>query len=221
MIRSVIMIFCVFCVATVMAEALGLMFLWSRGQLSSDTLNEIHVALAGEGQFADEAGEEADHIQPSNEDIMNERTFRIIGLSSREEELDTLKSMVDASADDLSVQQEQFKNQQEEFEQRLADLNDSITSESADQGRGILLAMSPADAVAHLMQSETENNIVLLKGMSEKAIAKILQQFVKGDNDQQKRGREIFEAISRGEPLISSIEEMNEKLSPKVPTIQP
>lgn len=52
--RSLVMIVCVFCVATLMTEALGLAYLWYRGQLTPAALTEISAVLRGEERFEDE-----------------------------------------------------------------------------------------------------------------------------------------------------------------------
>ena len=78
--------------------------------------------------------------------------------------------------------------------------------------------MSPDDAVENLMQLDLEENIVLLKGMPEKQIAKILQEFLKGKDEQLERGWQIFEAISRGEPSKKLIDAARQQLTQGIST---
>jgi hypothetical protein len=48
MIRTPIVVICIFCVATILSEVVGLGFLWYRGQLASETIAEIRVSLSGQ-----------------------------------------------------------------------------------------------------------------------------------------------------------------------------
>jgi hypothetical protein len=64
------------------------------------------------------------------------------------------------------------------------------------------------------MQLSLDQDVVLMKGMPEKTIAKILKEFqtsgepniVDGKDPAAERGRQIFEALSRGEPSRSLLE---------------
>ena len=108
MIRSLTVIICIFCVATILSEAVGLGFLWSRGQLSLETIAEIRVILSGEyGELAE--GELDDETYyPSNEDIVKQRSISIMNFNNREKELGLMKSMVDENAMSFSKKQEDF-----------------------------------------------------------------------------------------------------------------
>lgn len=216
--RSGLIIFSVFCVATLASEVLGLAFLWYRGQLTPETLKEIRVALTGEAQ--DELGidEEERNSQPSIDDVLARRSMGILELNTRQTELDLLKNMIDAEKDDLKTQADAFKAMKESFETQLSQLNANAASESTQRAQGILLALSPADAVENLMQISLEENIVLLKSMPEKEIAKILQEFFKGEKEQSERGRQIFGAISQGEPAKKLIDKAGQQLTQKPST---
>jgi hypothetical protein len=64
------------------------------------------------------------------------------------------------------------------------------------------------------MQLPLDQDVVLMKGMPETTIAKILKEFqasgepsvVDGKDAPAERGRQIFEALSRGEPSRSLLE---------------
>ena len=145
----------------------------------------------------DEAGKQD---QPSIEDVAEDRTMRILELSTREEELALLKSNVNRKRKELIADQDGFKKQKEGFEKDLKELDKAASSEATEQTRGILLALQPADAIDILMGLTIKENVVLLKGMPEKSTAKILQQFLIGDDDEKKRGQEVFKEISKGTP---------------------
>lgn len=213
MIRAGVVLVCVFCVATLLAEASILAYLWSRGQLTPETLKDIRILLTGQVQDDADMLEQRQKSMPSTEDIVRERTMRILELGAREDELTLLKTVLNESGDQVLKQRQNFEELKKEFEDRLTKLNDDITSEATEQSRAILLALPPRDAVSNLMSLELEANIVLLKGMPEKSIAKILQEFAKGPPEEQKRGLDIFEAISQGKPAAMLIDETTDSLS--------
>jgi hypothetical protein len=76
--------------------------------------------------------------------------------------------------------------------------------------------MASSDAVEKLMQLKLEESVALLKGMPEKTIAKILQEFESDPADPARiqRGHEIFEAISRGEPNSTLVRTAAEQFAP-------
>ena len=175
-------------------------FLWYRGQLTSASIADIRLVLTGDDGDSFDIDESAKQDQPSIEDVAEDRTMRILELSTREEELAMLKSIVTGKRKDLDTDQDGFKAQKEGFEKELKELEKTAVSEATEQTRGILLALQPADAIDSLMGLAIEENVVLLKGMPEKSTAKILQQFLIGDDDEKKRGQEIFKEISQGNP---------------------
>jgi len=222
--RSLLTVLCVFSVATLLSEGLGVAFLWYRGQLTGETLKEIRLVLSGEDQSAFGDVDELENDQPSVDDVVRDRSLRILGLISRENELSILRTMVDAKATSLSKQQEEFDRKAEEFDKRLEQLNADINSKAAKSSRGILLALPAADAVGNLMTLELPQNIVLLKGMPDKSVAKILREFFRVDETKYpgaaKRGYEIFKGISDGEPLKKLIDDTNIQLSAEGPPVR-
>jgi len=200
MTRSLIVVICIFCVATILSELVGLGFLYYRGQLTSETIAEIRVLLSGQfGEFS-ESEQDEETYYPSSEDVVKQRSISVMDFNNREKELAILKSLIDENAMSFSKQQEELERKQTEFDKKLAILDEQIVSEGAEQARGVLVKLTPSDAVLYLMELDLQENIMLLKGMPEKKIAEYQEEFLKGDQKQVKRGHEIFEAISRGEP---------------------
>ena len=206
MIRSAVAVFCVVCVATIATEALGLALLWQRGQLTAETLHDIRLVLSG-GLSATASDERpGDRTVPTSDDVMTARIVRLFDLATREDELARIKAMLTERAEELSKQQQALAAQRQEFEAELQRLRDATQSEAADQARGVLVALPPADAVAGLMSLPLDENIRLLSGLPEKSIAKILKEFLQGGDEQAARGRQIFEALSRGQPMSAAID---------------
>ncbi len=213
MMRSVLVILGVFSVATLFAEVAGVAILWQRKQLTAESVKEIRLILTGEDQDVFIADEEADSSRPSSKDIVRERSMRILDLGTREQELSILTSMIDNKASNLSTLQQSFDKQRNEFEERLQQLNESITAESAEQARGILLKLPETNAVTNLMGLELQQNIALLQGMTEKDIARILEQFATGTTEQAERGQEIFQSLSKGAEPKSLVDDAIQRLS--------
>ncbi len=213
MIRSVLLVFAVFCVGTVLTEALAVGVLWSRGQLDSAVLHDIRDILAGQTleELRVDEDEAADDV--SVEEVMQARTRRILELTTRETELATIKSMIQESRNRVIADLEALRKLKQDFEQQLAALNEQMVADSAEQARGILLALPPEDAVRSLMELELDEALRLVKGMPEKSIAKLASEFFQGTPDQVQRGIDLFEAITRGDPARALIEQARKDLA--------
>jgi hypothetical protein len=213
MMRSMGMIIGACCVATVLSEAIGLGLLWSRGQLTASTVRDIRAVLSGQDLAAAAVDEEMQRVDLSRDDVVRERSMRVLELNSLQNELTVLKGMVDSRKTSLLAEQKAFLKQKEDFEKTLAAIDAQRTSAAAEQARAVLLAMPPADAVTTLMRLNLEENVVLLKEMPEKKIAALLKSFAEGnDGPKVTRGQEVFEALSRGEPARGQIREAARKL---------
>ncbi len=210
------------CSTLVAAELTGLFLLWRHGMISQHHLQEIKLVLTNRAT-ADER--EADIEQkpqyPSAQEVAQARAVKILNLDKRESELTTLKGMADAKQKELESLQLQIRSRRKEFEDELARIEATITSASTEQARGVLLALPPKDAMLQLMQLSLDQCVVLMKGMPEKTIAKILKEFqttltlppdAAGDRKDTppERGRKIFEALSRGEPSLSLVEKQRQ-----------
>jgi hypothetical protein len=201
----------VFCVATVLSAMAGAALLWSRGQLTSTTFAEIRVILVGGEPEAIAGDEELDRTQPSSDDVTRERSLAILGLSSREEQLQILNDMIEKKRKALLDDEKAFENAQQAFEQQLAELRKKQSDEATEKARAIILAMTPADAVNHMMELDLTQCVVLMTDMPEKKAATILQEFFIANgprNDERvERGHQILIAIGAGEPVKKLIDE--------------
>lgn len=206
--RTLILILCVFSIGTLSSQAIGVAFLWSRGRLTAQTLQDIRQVLSGVPVEEIDPAEDEKKAQLSREEVMRQRIQRILELGAREQELGVLKKMISDDGRRLIEDQIAFERQKRSFQQQLEDLNTRTAAAATEQARGILLAMPPADAVANLMPLELEENILLLQGMPEQSIAKILQEFYRGGDKHRERGEEIFKAIALGEPTKSLIDRL-------------
>lgn len=202
------------CAAVVASQGCGLAILWSKGRLTRDVWRDVcEVVLHGTPQEQTVATDEPEQEHLSTEEVMQKRIKAILDLESREGELALLKHIVSQQADQLVAEQAGFVRQKKEFEDRLAKLDEETATQAVEQARGILAALPPADGVRNLMSLDLSENVVILQGMPEKTVAKILQQFARGDDPQQERGRKIFEAIEQGAARRDLVEDLRRRLT--------
>jgi hypothetical protein len=186
--------------------------------ISGHHLREIRLVLTNRNldEDTDPAVESRPEF-PSTQQTTQARTVKVLNLDKRESELVTLKEMADGKREDLETRQQQFHAQRKAFEDDLARIEAEITSAGTEQARGVLLALPPRDAVRQLMHLSLADDVVLMKGMPEKTVAKILKEFqatpptaadATADRKETpaERGRLIFEALSRGEPARTLLE---------------
>jgi hypothetical protein len=208
------------CTTVVVSETTALILLWHRGMISGHHLREIKLVLTNRSLDEDaDAGPDQRPEFPSPQQTTQARTVKVLNLDKRESELVTLKEMADGKREDLETQQRQFQAQRKAFEDDLARIEADITSAGTEQARGVLLALPPKDAVRQLMHLTLAENVVLMKGMPEKTVAKILKEFqatapapaadatAERKESPAERGRMIFEALSRGEPARALLEQ--------------
>jgi hypothetical protein len=205
----------------ILAELVGLGYLWSKGYLTNNNLYEIRLILTGEARDEDPGkSDENKTIGSSQQELQSARVMRVLDLESRGKELELLKTMTENRANQLISDQKSFDEMKENFRTELANLKERTAGEAVEQARAVLLA-SPTDAaVQRLMDLPPEEAIHIVRGMPEKSIAKILQGFdvpgkteAGGAPDERRvRGQKIFEALSRGEPARTSIQDTLSKV---------
>ncbi len=143
-------------------------------------------------------------------------------MESRGKELELLKMLTENRANQLISDQKSFDEMKEAFRVELAGLNERHQTEAVEQARSVLLASPTEAAVQRLMELPLTEAISIIRGMPEKNIAKILQGFnvapkenagtAATAEDRKIRGQKIFEALSRGEPARSLVQETLQKV---------
>lgn len=210
MIRTLMLLVGILSFAVLSALGIGVGWLYWQGRLTNENLWNIRVTL--EGRPVEEAPPEPAETAAavSTEQVLRERARRSLELDTRENELKSLKSLADESAIRLIQDRKTFDEKKEEFRKELATLQARIEAESTEQTRAILLASKPEDAVTRLMGLTLEENVELLRGVPEKTTAKILQSFDLTP-EKLKRGQEIFEALYRGVPQGTLVDDTLQK----------
>ena len=123
--------------------------------------------------------------------------------------------MTSETAIQLISDRQAFDQLKTEFRAQLESSQEQSRSEASEQVRTILLATPPEEAVQRLMPFPLENAVDLLRGLPEKTIARILQAF-QLDPKTATRGQELFEALYRGEPNRTLIQDTLQKVDPPV-----
>ena len=209
MIRTTLTLVGVVCTAVVLTALAGAGYCWATGLVDAAAVERVRLALAPpEEQPEEEVAVPEEIAQVAKEEVVRERAMRILDLTARERELNLLKGLLEAKSAQLVETKRELERAQAGFQDTLDAAEAELLSEAAEQARGILLALQPAEAVAKLMTLETDEAIRLMKGLSEKSHAKILQEFK--TVEQTARGDEIFQAIVRGRPQVDVVREAAE-----------
>jgi hypothetical protein len=206
--RTILLTVAVASTIAVLAQMGTLAYLGWTGVLTTERFWELQ-AVFEEGQsdaVADEPMDEESH-EFSIEELMRARVIRTFDLEDREREMDRLVKIVVEHRDALLKEQQDLIAQKAQFTKELQTIKDREVSEATVLAQGVLLAVPPGDAVRDLMQLSLDHNIALLKGLPVKSIGKILKEFHQGDDDQKKRGADIFAALAEGDPAVQMIEE--------------
>ena len=213
--RAIVILTAILCVVIVIVEAAGLGVLWFQGRLTRELVETVIAVLTGDEDTDDFDLGGSERVEPSSTQVMQQRIARTFDLGVRETELALLKTMVTEKRDALLADQNLFENQKREFEQRLAAMQEQLEGEASEQTRSVLTGLSPADSVKYLMGLDLEQNVVLLKGMTPKAISNILKEFNEAEapDDVRQRGAAIFEALSQGTPVTELVDAARQELS--------
>jgi hypothetical protein len=217
MIRKLWIVLSVCCVAALLSEALGLGVLWSQGLLSVRRLREMRDLLGPQEKEVVAVEGEPPLALPSSQDVLRERSLRVLSLGSLETEVGLLKSMIENERNGLIAQRADFQKEKAAFNTQLQQLSEKNVVEAREQSRSVLLALPPVDAVERLMQLSVDEDVLLMREMPEAKIALLLKEFAAAPEGGDAattardaparvlRAKEIFARISKGEPRESII----------------
>jgi flagellar motility protein MotE (MotC chaperone) len=204
MIRKLFAIMTVCCVVVVLIQVGAAGWFWFRGTLNGETLREAGGLLTGREAEEEVEDDSALAMQPSTTEVIKERSLRVLELNARVNEFNALNATITRTREDVIRQNQELAAKEQAFQQRLDAVQAQLTTEAADEARGILLAMPPENAADSLLKLTLAENVALLKGMSPKSVAALLEALA-ARADGIERGQEIFAAISQGEPTIQAV----------------
>jgi flagellar motility protein MotE (MotC chaperone) len=214
MIRSLLAIAGIFCAMVVLAEGIGLAVLWFTGSLNGNAIREIRAVLQEGLEPKPMAQAKEPEVQaPSHDEIREARLMRILQLNARESELKILKRMTSDTANQLISDRQAFDQLKLQFRSELQRLDEQNQTTATEQTRTVLMATAPEEAVQRLMALAPAEAVELVRGLPEKTIARILQAF-QLDPKTAPRGQELFEALYRGQPHRSLIENTLKHVDP-------
>jgi flagellar motility protein MotE (MotC chaperone) len=194
--RTIALLIGLFSFATVLAEGVTLGYLAYDGRISSEAFKAALSDKSRENQAAAAPAAQP----PTAEEAETTRTLQTLELNARADNLRLLKDLVTKEADRLSKDQAAYEKSRTEFETRLAEVRTRAVDEATEQARLVVKSLAPKDAIIYLLALEEEDALRLVKGLPERTVAKILQEFAAGTDEEQQRGRKLFEAIAAAQP---------------------
>jgi len=202
-----------FSFATILAEAMALGYLAYDGRLSGEKVSTI---LSGQ-PLADEAtAAKPEAPQPTAEEIENRRTLQTLELNARADNLQLLKDLLTKEADQLSKDRAAYEKARQEFEAELELVRTRAADEATEQARLVVKSLAPRDAITYLLALDESDALRIVKGLPERTVAKILQEFAAGTDEEQQRGRSLFEAIAAAQPEATLTDAAKAALPPTV-----
>ncbi|GIX04518.1 MAG: hypothetical protein KatS3mg114_0387 [Planctomycetaceae bacterium] len=208
MIRALVTICGLSALVLVMVEVAGVVWLWSTGRLTAASWQTITMALSSSTHPSTPPTSPASPDErPAWPQIEQARLERTLHLDARELELTALKRITTELLNQLISERQVFDERKAAFEQELHTLLAARKAEATEQTRTILMAMPAEEAVTRLMGLPLDDAVELVRGLPEKHIARLLQAF-QNQPETAARGQELFEALYRGHPERTRIDNM-------------
>ncbi|MCG6154509.1 hypothetical protein [Rubinisphaera margarita] len=218
MIRILGAVIGIFSTATLLTVALVFVYSWGQGHMSREAVLEIAAIVKGEPRPSDlQKEEEVEMEMTSYDEIVRKRTEKILSIAARESELAVLKKAIDDQTNLVMTERQKLEQIKKTFKDELEKERTALADEAVAQARAILLKMDPESGVEKLLALNTDDAVLLLKGMPEKDAARILDQFrerIAGKDPMERvqKAEEIYKAIYRGEPLIDPADRAQQAL---------
>jgi len=216
-----------FCLATVVAQAAALAVLASQGVLTRPKLFNALAALYGVDLHEVEKSTAAEHQpppheQPAFEEVLKKRAILARDLDLRETAVD--KALVDVRAlmAQLRTERERYDQLKQQFDARLAQLEQVFTDNSLQEVQRTLEVMQPKQAKDQILRMLEEaapaelervqrDVVTILKSMPLDKRKKILTEF-KTEEEAEKL-YEILKQIREGVPDTTLVRETRAQLA--------
>lgn len=218
MFRSLVALLLYVCIATVIAQSIGLAWLWSAGYLEKGRLAQATAVLYGfdlaalseEVRDLDLAGKE----QPSLDQIAAQRAIKLKQIDLRElavqqnlNSFNLMKNQLQKDLDNLQSLQQQFKNQ-------LLALANETVEEGDSKVRRIFENVEPRQAKQLMLQmikeDELEEVVRMYAAMAPSRQAEIAAEF-KSEEETEELS-EILRLVRKGFPQLDLINETQSRL---------
>lgn len=206
------------CVGTLLAQAIGLGYLWQTGKLNRDKLFRM-MALVHDIQLEDAgsergAGRASGNSQQSFDEIQKQRAIQFRQLELKQQFLDKGLEQVRFERIQLSEDKERHRRIKTAFEERMKALRDRTTVDGYANVRLIWENIQPKQATQQIMKmieaDEIEDVVVILSDMPITKRAKIVKAFT--TPEQIEAMDDILRLIRKGAPQSTLIDETRQRL---------
>ncbi len=218
MTRVLGLVFAYVCVATVLAQAIGLGYAWRHGKISGDKLFRI-VAVVHNVDLTTESKEQAVAQVTDKEEMSYDEKSRMKAIMSKN--LDLKQQALNKGIENLRFDRDKlaqdwihYENVKNGFEAKWAQFKGSTQEEGYTNVRLIWEKMKRGQAREHIMTMEKDGQIndvvVLLSGMPNDERAKIIKDF--STEEELAVLAQILDLIRRGDPERSLVEDTLESI---------
>ncbi len=207
------------CVATVITQALGLGYAWSRGKINGDKLFRM-VAVAHDVDLSDhESQQQSVNPVSDQEEMSYEQKTRLKAITSKD--LDLKLQALEKGIENLAFDQRTVKDNWDhyerikaEFEQKWAQHRGSTQEAGLTNVRLIWEKMKRGQAKDNIMRmverGQINDVVILISGMPNDKRSKIVKDF--STEKELEVLTEILELILRGDPANATINAALDKL---------
>lgn len=224
-----------FCVATVLAEVGAIGFLAMQGVVTQEKLFQCMAALYGVNlreieDKAKSANQPPPPEQPTFDDVLTKRALASRDLDLRETAIE--KALVDVRSltTQLRTERERYDQLKQQFDARLAALEQVFTDSSLQEVQRTLEVMQPKqakDQILRMLEEATPEErekvnrdvVTMLKSMPLDKRKKIITEF-KTEEESEKL-YEILKQIREGVPDLTLIRDTRDKLASFSPAKSP
>jgi hypothetical protein len=221
-------LFAAVCVATVIALAIGLGYLRSRGKLDETTIQKLIAVANGSDTTAarpQRAGA-VDDVAPeqaSLEDVARQRALKSRDVELREQALNDGVSIVKTEYAKLVDEKDRYERIKSAFRAQLDELREGAMADNRDTARTILENMKPKQAKEQILrmvkEGEMTDVIKIMSLMSSAKRKKIVDEFKTPDESETLA--EILKQIRAGVPETDLIDKAEESLDQSDPAATP
>ena len=206
--------FIYFCAATVIAQGMGLTFLWMRGNFTKDKATLL-LAIAHDIDVVEVAARlraeenETPEEQVSHQEIVQARLAKSLDLDLRDQVIDKGLDHLRLLEDGMTTMIDRFDRRRQEFEKELEKLTAGNRESAVANLQRQIEVMQPSQAKDQLLRMPEDaamsDVVTIIMAMPPSKTKKIYGEF-KNDIEAQKLA-DIFKQIRLGEPMRSLIEE--------------
>lgn len=218
MLRIGTLLFAYSCIATIIAQMIGLGMLWSKGSLESGRLMQALAAIEGVDlaamqQEAVEARITLNPGQPSIEEIIQARAEGLRQIEMKEIAVSAGMQEIENQFRSLEEEKHQFELVRQKFGEELETMYADALVEGRDNARILLENLKPKQAKEQILQmlenGEIDQVVTLLSEMPVSKRGKIAREF-KAEDEVVKLAQ-ILERVREGKPDTTIVDEVRDE----------